>query len=212
MKLGFDVDGIIADMATAMIEHMNEKYHLNHTISVFHNHALGLNKYVEDEKLNKEIVNSIQENVIRNDEALINLKPYDDAIRHLHILKKNGHVLFFVTSRSKDNEGATIEWFRKNKIPFDGLYVVGQPGVVGQLSKGPFGRALNLDFFIDDDVPNLEEMYRFKNRWFKGLALFSRPWNDWLLLDSDKFIRLNDWPDILRHMGISSRATKTYTI
>ena len=212
MRLGFDIDGIVADMGTAMVDHINEKYDLNYTTSIFHNHALSLNKYVEDEKLNKEIVKSMQENVIRNDEALVNIKPYDDSIRHLHILKKNGHVLFFVTSRSKDNEGATIEWFRKNKIPFDGLHVVGQRGVVGQLSKGPFGRALNLDFFIDDDLPNLEEMYRFKNRWFKGLAVFTRPWNERLLLDSDKFIRLNDWPDILRHLGISSRATKTYTI
>jgi uncharacterized HAD superfamily protein len=212
MRLGFDIDGIVCDMATAMIDHINNKFGLNYDINVFHNHELSNNKYVEDEALNKEIVTAMKKEIIRNDEALLELKPYDDSVRHLHILRKNGHEIFFVTSRSKDNEKATIEWLRKNKVPFDGVHVVGRAGIVGQLGKGPYGRSLHLDFFIDDDMPNLEDMYRYKNRWYKGLALFTRPWNEWMALDSDKFIRINDWPSIIRHIGVANRATRMHTL
>lgn len=206
MRLGFDIDGIVCDMAQALVDHINEKYGLNHDVTVFHNHELGKNKYVEDEELNKEIVSSMKKEVIRNNDVLLTLKPYDDSIRHLYTLRKNGHELFFITSRSKDNEAATIEWIRRNKVPFDGIYVVGRSGVVGQRGKGPYGRSLHLDFFIDDDIYNLEEMYKYKNRWFKGLAIFTRPWNEWMKLEIDKYVRLNDWPDIIRHIGISNRA------
>lgn len=206
MRLGFDIDGIVADMAQAMVDHINKEFGFNYDITVFRNHELKDNVYINDEKLNKATVDSMKKNVIRNDAALLELKPYDDSIRHLHILKKTGHEIFFITSRSKDNEEATIKWLRKNKVPFDGVYVVGRAGVMGQLGKGPYGRSLNLDFFIDDDMPNLEDMYKYKSRWRKGLALFTRPWNEWMTLEADKYIRLNDWPDIIRHIGISNRS------
>jgi uncharacterized HAD superfamily protein len=206
MRLGFDIDGIVCDMAQAMVDHMNEKYGLNYDITVFYNHELGENKYVEDPKLNEEITKSMKHNVIRNNDVLLELKPYDDSIRHLHVLRKNGHEIFFITSRSKDNEEATFKWLRKNKVPFDGVYVVGRKNVVGQGGKGPVGRMLNLDFFIDDDFPNLEDMYRYKGRWRKGLALFTRPWNEWMKLEPDKYVRITDWPEIVRHIGIANRS------
>lgn len=199
MRLGFDIDGIVADMAQVMIDRVNEKFGLSLTTEAFKVHEVRNNSYVDDPDLNKEIISTMFTDVIRNDDAIKEIPLYDDAIRHLYMLQKAGHHLFFITARGKAQKDSTIDWFIKNKVPYDEIHVIGSE------SKGRYGRSLNLDFFIDDDFPNLEEMYKYKQRWRKGLAIFDRPWNRKIPVDPMRYARLSDWPDVFRHIGIHNR-------
>lgn len=200
MKLGFDIDGIIANLPQSMVDFVNEKYNLNHTVDVFEYFDVSKCKYVDDEELNREIINRILNEAIYNKEALSNTEPYYDAVDAMKIFKKNSHELYFITARKRLFKSITFEWFRKHKIPFDAIYVVGP-----SYDKGKIGRTLNLDFYIDDRPIHLEEMYRYKNRWRKGLALFTRPWNVKKPLDCSKFMRVDKWDDVIRHLGIHNR-------
>lgn len=198
MKLGFDIDGLVADMATILVWAMNEKYGLNYGVDVFVHHNLFKNKYVEDPELNKEIAQHMRKEVIYNHKAVLDLQPYPGVPEALKKLSRQ-HSLHYITGRPTDQQNICIEWFRKHNIPFDSIHAV------GKADKGLTGRALNLDFYIDDEIRHLESMYKFKNRWRKGLALYRQPWNIMDRLDMSKYLLFDNWNDIIRHLGIHNR-------
>jgi uncharacterized HAD superfamily protein len=206
MKLGFDIDGIVANMAATMVGHINEAFNLNHTEDVFVNHQIFNNEYVDDPEENDKISTSIYDNVIHNVDTLRILKPHEDAVEAIRRLAKYGHSIHFITARSKSQHSITVEWIRKNLIPFNTIHSVGKDGNRGNVvSKGQQARALNLDFFIDDDPANLPDFYRYKKRWRKGVALFTRPWNVNESVDGSRFLRFDNWIEVIRHLGINKR-------
>ena len=206
MKLGFDIDGIVADMAKAMVEHMNKEFNLNHTPEVFKKHKIFDNEYVDDSEENEKVADSIFKGVIENPEAIITIEPHEDAKEAIKKLVRAGHSIHFITARAQFLRESTTEWFRINKIPFDSIHVVGKNGRRGNLvSKGQTARILNLDFFIDDFIDHLGDMYKYKNRWRKGVGLFTRPWNINEPFDASRFIRFNEWNEVIRHLGIHKR-------
>jgi uncharacterized HAD superfamily protein len=189
-------------MAQAMIDHANEKYNLDHTIEVFRYHNIFKDQYVDDAELNKEIAQSMVDNVIHNGDAILKVKVYEGVLDGLKRLQRI-HSIHFITSRAKEERDATVQWMRINKIPFDTVHCTGSSPPGGS-SKGMLGRALNLDFYIDDQDKHLEGMLRYKARWRKPMALLTRPWNEWMPLNS-VFIRLSNWEEIIRHLGIHKR-------
>jgi uncharacterized HAD superfamily protein len=203
MKLGFDIDGIVADMAQSIVDYINKNYDLEHTVEVFIHHQVSKNKYVEDKKLNKKIIRDIYDNFFLNDDIVLATQVFEGAVETIHKLRRH-HSVHFITSRSKEIEKSTAQWLRNNKIPFDSLHVVGMSPPGGS-SKAGFGRQLNLDFYIDDQVKHLEGMYKYKKRWFKAPALYRRPWNKIELVDKSKFVVVNNWPELMRHLGIHGR-------
>lgn len=198
MKLGFDMDGIVADMAGAMVVAMNEKYGLNHRPEIFVHHNLFENSYVGDEEINKEIAEFMHSDVIRNPAAVLELEAHEEAAVAIRKLRRQ-HSLHFITGRSPEQQNTSIEWLRRHNIPFDSVHAV------GKAAKGMTGRSLNLDFYIDDQLEHLESMYKYKSRWRKGLALYTRPWNKDEAVDVNKFLRFDDWNFIARHLGVQNR-------
>jgi uncharacterized HAD superfamily protein len=205
MKLGFDIDGVVADLPSMMLEYINEKFNLNHDINVFKNHDVSLNKYVDDDELSGEIATALLKDIVRNNEAVEKVKPYEDAVVAIRKLAKH-HSIHYITVRPSDQRKATINWLRINSIPFNSIHVIGGNGPGGGLvGKGQTGRYLNLDFYLDDSPWHLDDMYRYKNRWHKGVALLTRPWNVDESLDRSKFMRFDNWNEIIRHLGIHKR-------
>ena len=206
MKLGFDIDGITANMAKAMVELINARYDLNYDVDVFEDHNIHKNMYVDDPELNEEIAMCMRREIIENPDAVVALEIYKDGVKAVRKLSKSGHTIHHITSRPANQYDATVEWLRKNHIPFDTVHVVGKNGIAGAsaIGKGRLGRSLNLDFYIDDQVRHLDDMYRYKNRWRKGLALYTRPWNINEAIDSG-MSRFDNWVEIIRHLGIQKR-------
>jgi len=206
MKLGFDIDGIVADMAKAMVEYINKEFSLDYTPEIFKKHNVFDNKYVDDPEENEKVAMAMLKGVIENPEAIVSIEVYEDSKEAIKKLVRSGHSIHFITARAQSARESTIEWFRINKIPFDTIHVVGKNGRKGNLvSKGQTARILNLDFFIDDFIDHLGDMFKYKNRWRKGVGLFTRPWNINEPFDASRFIRFNDWNEIIRHLGIHKR-------
>lgn len=208
MKLGFDIDGITCNMGKALVELINEKYGLNHDIHVVKNHDLHSsdNLYTDDPELNEEIAMSMRTEIVENPEAIINLEAHEEAVIALRKFSKSGHTIHHITSRPNIQFDATMEWLRANKIPFNTVHVIGNSGKGGhKVSKGGVGRFLNLDFYIDDCSYHLDDMYRYKNRWRKGLALFTQPWNENEIIDFSRYVRFDNWDQVIRHLGIHKR-------
>ena len=199
MKLGFDLDEVIVALCDLLVDYINEEFNLQWTVDDFVTYDILKNNYVtHDEEYNSEIAKTTL-SVVKNIDFQINAKPYEDAPKLIRNLKKEGHTVHFITARDKGVEDKTIQWLRKYKIPFDSVHHLGPGG-----EKGPVGRALNLDFYIDDHELHLESMYKYKKRWAKGLALMTKAWKR-DSIDASKFVRINNFQELRRHLGIHKR-------
>ena len=197
MKLGFDLDGVISDTVAKAIEVFNDKFSKNLTLDSIKTFRLSDNKYDDDPEKNRKL--SIEFiNLINDPDIQLSSAPYKDALVALRKLCNNGHSIHIITARPKENFDTTVKWLRSNKISFDSL------DIVDSEPKGMIGRSLNLDMYIDDFVDNLESMLIFKKRWYKGLLLLDRPWNQ-DIIDESKFKRIKNWNAVLRHIGILNR-------
>lgn len=204
MRLGFDIDGVVNDLDSALIKHVSDNFGITLSRDSFKDYWIEKSTYVDDPELNTKVVNSML-SVVGEVDFQITAKPYKEAIRGLRTLKKAGHSIHFLTCRTngKINESKTSTWLRQNGVKFDSLNHCGVNG-----DKGMIGRSLNLDFYLDDHEPNLETMYAYKKRWRKGLGLFTQPWNK-DSIDGSKFIRFDTWNEIIRHLGIHKKVMKS---
>ncbi len=198
MKLGFDLDEVVVNLCDILVKYMNDKFDLNWAVEDFEEYDLLKNKYSDDEEYSNKISNNLIE-VVCDIEFQLTAKPCEGAPEFIRKMKKEGNSIHFITSRKTGKEDLSAKWLRKYKIPFDTLNHVGFGA-----EKGRLGRALNLDFYIDDHEGHLESMYRYKKRWNKGLALMERPWNS-DSIDGSKFIRIKNWKELTRHLGIHKR-------
>lgn len=196
MKLGFDLDDVVVNTTGTIRTYLNKKYKLDYT--GFINYNFLENTFHPDEETNKEIIIDIIDKA-SDDVFITKAKPFKEAIECIKKLKKAGHSIHYITARNIGAEYQTALWLRKHHIPFDSIHNVGQGN-----EKGMFGRSLNLDFYMDDLEINLESMFKYKKRWRKGLALFTQPWNS-DSIDASKFIRLDNWIQVSRHLGIHKR-------
>lgn len=196
MRLGFDLDEVVVDLTAEFKIYLDEKYGINWPIDCFEVYNFEECEFVSDPEKNNKIIEDMLK--MAHDYRLIErANPCEGAAEALRILKRGGHKLFFITSRKRLNSKKTVDWLRRNKIPFDSLDVIGR-----RAEKGFYGRRLKLDMYVDDLEENLMSMYRYKNRWRKGLLLMSKPWNQGPI-DGSKIKRVENWQDILRIVGIS---------
>jgi len=205
MKLGFDIDGVVANTPLAMVTYINNKFDLNFTEKVFKHHDVYSNTYVEDPEKNEKIANAMLEEVILNTDRMAAVEVYKDAVEVIRKLSRQ-HSIHFITSRPESQHQVTTDWMRKHRVPFTTIHSLGSdaPGG-GKVGKGKIARTLNLDFFIDDSPSNLPDFYRYKKRWRKGIALLTRPWNKDITIDESMFLRFNEWDEVIRHLGIHKR-------
>ena len=198
MKFGFDLDEVVVDITTEVekyleIEH-GIKWSKEYCIKYDFKQAGFHNDPEVSEKIAKEIMA-----MCHDPDFQFNADPVEGARDVLIKFKRAGHQIYFISSRPKQNQPATFKWLRKNNIPFDSVDVIGNSG-----HKGFFGRKYNLDMYVDDLQKHLVSMHNYKKRWRKGLILFDRPWNR-ENFDGSRFIRMDNWQAILRHIGVQKR-------
>ena len=74
------------------------------------------------------------------------LRPINNALQLIRLLKKDGHKIYFVSARTFDKlstKAQTLTWLKEHDVPYDKL-------VLGKNVKGPTLKKLNVDIFIDD--------------------------------------------------------------
>lgn len=198
MNLGFDLDEVISHTATMSINHVNDIFECNLDINVFNEYWFDKNKYSDDPEIQKAAVECL-EWTINDEKMMMSIEPVEDSIRVLNLFRKMGHKIFILTKRPDILKESTVKWLQQNRIPYDKLALTNGEG------KDFWARRWKLDCFVDDLEENLYSMYNGKMRWRKGLMLMTRPWNENSYIDSSKFIRVNNWNDILQQIQIGNR-------
>lgn len=185
-KLGFDLDEVLVKTLDRVREYLTNEFGFDiepETITDFRFYKHPL--YEE----NQEAFESLFEK-FKDMSFFESCKPDKTGVKTLKQLQRKGHTLYFISNRPKGREEETAKWFRKYKIPFNKIFHTNF-----DTDKGFVGRHLNLDFYVDDRVEDIESMLKYKNRWKKGIFIFDKPWNRHY--HNNRVGRLYDWQEVM---------------
>lgn len=154
LNIGIDVDGVLRDIMTPIINHYNKTYQqkikihdiTNWNFDQFFPHMPDVYKYAFYENARSTFVDS---------------QPYDGAVNFMKKIHQKYQV-WIITHQYKGNEILTLEWLNKHDIPFHSIAFTPSKSDVG------------CHVLIDDAPHNLE---RFTNSSNRHAICFRQPWN-----------------------------------
>jgi 5'(3')-deoxyribonucleotidase len=180
MKIGIDIDGVIANSIEEWLYEICKRYPC---------FTPDINKI---KSFTTEIITGLTTaevmelflNVVINGE----IEPYEDAVESIKSLKNSGHKIYILTSRSETTYDNTIKWLKDIGVEYHDIVFFGE----STTSKSEFADFSGLNVVIDDNI--MEYVNNDNPKLTK--ILMSRPWNKTYNL-SDTFIVCNDWKDVM---------------
>lgn len=168
MIIGFDLDDVLLGFFDALHPYCNIRYgtdcQRNDLVSFDLPKLWGISK----EEAIKRVADFYQS------PEHWDAKPIDGAIEKIKKLKQH-HKLHVITAKPEELKNKTLEWLDKH-FPqmFDGIHFTNHYHGSGlKRTKGEVCRELNIEFFVDDFLENVNDV---ANSGIPAL-LFDAPWN-----------------------------------
>ncbi len=151
MKIGIDIDDVLAEFITPLLEYTNSLYNIN--LRVEEINSYGLRKFWKCSK--EEELNRL-EKFYKTNKFNNNIKPLKGAQEGVKKLKENGDELYLISSRPNKLHENTAKWIEKhywNK--FSGLYLTNQSSLNGiSNKKSEVCKCLDIEIMIEDSIEN----------------------------------------------------------
>ncbi|MFC2017701.1 hypothetical protein ACFLTQ_00145 [Chloroflexota bacterium] len=180
LVIGVDIDGVIADLGTAMLPLLSEVCSRPVAYHDLSSWDLGQALSIDEVTMKRT-----WEQLFFSD-ALRYAPPIDGAIDSLSTLSE--HEIWLVTSRPISTQDLTISWLHDNRVHYDQI-VFNRRG--DKLSVGP-----TFNIFIED---YLDEIITITEAGIFAL-LFDQPWNQTSRLPAN-CERVYDWNNILQSIS-----------
>jgi uncharacterized HAD superfamily protein len=144
LKIGLDIDGVVADSFPVFITELNKHYGKNITELYDYNMAEVYDVAWDD------MDNFFNENM----EYLFSVpQPMAGALETIRSFLNDGHEVFFITARRRGaEERVTMEWLKQHSFPLDKTIFV------GAASKTFAVREFGIDVFVEDFMGNALEI------------------------------------------------------
>ncbi|HJV31769.1 MAG TPA: HAD family acid phosphatase [Bacillales bacterium] len=186
MKFGFDIDDTLINLREHAFHLYNKKLNKHIELDVFH--SLKTLEIHEPFGLTAEeggkMWNSLLEEIYYT-----NCPSFPFATEMLHELENNGHEVYYITARTKDNGERTKKWLIENGFPVhDDRFFYG----MNDEEKVHIIEELGLDYFFDDKPAVLETLVDKSVRIFAK----SNPYNQHLDIP-----RISDWVELRKIMN-----------
>ncbi len=188
MLIGIDIDDVMADFISPLIEFHNRRYGTSLKADDFHSYRFS------------EVWGGTDEEGIRkvfefcNSRYFAGIKPADGAVEAIGKLSKKFD-LVSLTSRPVELEPKTLEWLEKYfpGIFADKIYFAHNSYVNfgNRKKKSEFCRDLNITFLIEDSLEYARECSEIGTR----IYLLDKPWNRTGELEG--VIRVKSWDEII---------------
>lgn len=158
MRIGFDIDGVLADFCTAY-EH--EVVAMAGGVNLFQPWAMNVGpvtwNWPEHYGYTKEIVSAVWNKIKASNDFWLNLSalPEMDLFAAWHYQMRGNHEMYFVTARpGREVKLQTELWLRQR------LSLEYNENITVLISdqKGMICRALNLDMYVDDKAENVQSV------------------------------------------------------
>ena len=169
MRIGIDLDEVVADTMPAVIHFHNRKYGTDFKKGDFYSyHFWDVWGGTKDEAIKK-----MYDFFATDHFAKIN--PVAGSLVAINTLKENGHELFVITGRQNEIIEETEKWIKKH-FPeiFSGIHFANSYGLTGHpIKKSAICAQLGIKIMIDDDMDHAKDLTKFGIK----VLLFDQPWN-----------------------------------
>ncbi|MCF7799309.1 hypothetical protein K9M74_05385 [Candidatus Woesearchaeota archaeon] len=188
MKIGFDLDGVLAEFTESYLQYYNDKHGTEHTSEEFEHTHFSKHLQMTHTEVERSIAHFFQSPFAK---AILPVKGAQDVLHKL----VNQHELHVITSRPKEVSKITLDWLNDffpdmfTSIHFSGDWVL-QPD--SHRKKADFCLDLGIDILIEDYLPYAEECASCVKHI---VFLFDRPWNHDPITKSN-VVRVKSWIEI----------------
>lgn len=117
MRIGVDIDGVLADSLPVWVNELNSFFNKNKRVEDIH-----LYDICETYKITEEALYKFLEH--KGNYLMSAPPPVTDASYYLNRIKQN-HEVFIVTARDNIYGQETIHWLKKHSFPYDKLFLLG---------------------------------------------------------------------------------------
>lgn len=144
LKIGLDIDGVVADSFVVFRRELNKHY--GKEITKFDDYDMS--------KLYNVAWEDMSAFFAQNMEYLFSTPvPMDGAVATIHAWLREGHEIFYITARKCGaEERVTLKWFDQNNIPR------AKAVFVGEASKTFAVKQFAIDIFVEDYLGNALEI------------------------------------------------------
>ncbi len=186
MKIGIDLDEVLADFLTALIKFHNDKYDTAFERDQFHSYRVFEIWGGTQEEADREIFEFYDTNYFNK------IEPVPNAIENIDILSKK-HELAIITSRQNEISEKTLDWVNKHfENKFSGIYFTNQHSKKGKcINKSAVCDSIGANLIIEDYLDYATECALSG----KEVLLFDCPWNKTQALPK-KVSRVYSWNEI----------------
>ncbi len=178
MRIGIDLDDVIADLVPELIKFLNDLYKADLEFKEIKSWEIWKYGNLTEKEFKEGTKKFIEEG------GYSRLPVIKGAVEGVNRLKELGEV-YIVTRRSIKRRAETISWLRDKKIKYDGIYFS---------NNGPkthIFEDINPNLIIDDSPSSAKDLL-----WFRGFFLYDKPWNKHVKIEKNR--RLKSWKDILK--------------
>lgn len=191
LKIGIDIDNVIADSYPQYIDAFNKKFGTAVKYKeIFHFYYLEKNVGIEEAEVSEFI-----ESVVHSEEFQLSILPVENALNVIKKWIKKGFSIHYITSRPIDTQVQTEKWLEKHGFFIRGatldLYNEREHNFTHISRINSYKRKVadekKLDIFIEDSTDIAKSMDI-------PVILIDRPWNQGKL--PKNVIRMKDWEEI----------------
>lgn len=190
MKIGIDIDDVLVDTVSPLVEFHNLKDGTNHSIGDSEKFGLHtLFKCSEEEGINK-VYEFFDSDIFKN------LTPFKEAVNVVNLLNESND-LFAITARDGTVKEHTLNWFDEFfKDKFKGIFFTNQFSGNGEIkTKLEFCNELGVSILIEDRRKYALECAQAGIKVF----LMDKPWNQ--NCEHANIIRVKNWGEIMEKLN-----------
>jgi len=206
LKIGIDLDDVMAICAVAYLRKFAEEYRveLPDEREIGWHLLRDMDPYVSPEERDRFRIK------LYDGTFFSELEVYEDCPAVLEQMVAAGHELYFITARAERRRYITETWLREKGIldhakavhlkpigDFRPEYPRGRYDATGSAEyKTRLAKELVLDAFCEDDIVIAKTLADAGIRVF----LFDQPWNRDLV--GDRVTRVHGWTELAQHLGL----------
>ncbi len=180
LRLGIDLDGVVADFNSGWIERYNRDFGADLTVEqivewdapTHLTHFSGMGEFWNWSRTCGE-----GRSLFRY------LRPYTDALESLHRLRRRGHRIVILTTKPNFAIHDTFAWLADNEVPTTEVHILDDKTCV------------DCDVYLDDADHNLEALSTAHPD--STICRFVRPWNS----PAPGLVDVHDWTAFLDLFG-----------